>query len=111
MAQGTSGDAVGRQREFVKSVRQARANLQAFLLKCDWIETFWESEANFVLIRVSDARGLVNWCAERGIRIRDFSTQPQLEGCVRLTIGSNDDQNALKSALQAFGTQLAGGTK
>jgi histidinol-phosphate aminotransferase len=101
--QATSGDAVSRQRKFVAMVSKSRSHLQEFLLKCDWLEAFWESEANFILLKVPDADELVGWCAGRGIRIRNFSSQPQLEGCVRLTIGSDDELVALKSALQAFG--------
>ncbi len=101
--QATVGDAVKRQREFVDMVGQNRTNLQEFLVKCNWVEAFWESAANFILLRVADADLLVGWCADRGIRIRNFSAQPQLEGCVRLTIGSADEVAALTSALQAFG--------
>ena len=101
--QATSGEAVNCQRKFVATVSQNRSHLQEFLLKCVWIEAFWESEANFILLKVPDADDLVDWCAGRGIRVRNFSSQPQLEGCVRLTIGSNDELVALKSALQAFG--------
>lgn len=101
--QATTGDAVSRQQEFVAAVGQSRSQLQEFLLKCDWLEAFWESEANFILLKVRDADELVEWCAGRGIRIRNFSSQPQLEGCVRLTIGSTDEVTALKTALQAFG--------
>jgi len=109
--QGTGGDAVGRQREFIESVRIGRADLRSFLLACDWIDACWESEANFILIRVADAAGLMEWCASHGIRIRDFSTKPQLEGCVRLTIGSAEELVALKSALQTYGAHIAGGLK
>jgi histidinol-phosphate aminotransferase len=109
--QGTGGEAPASQQNFIKSVRKNRTDLQAFLSGCDWVESTWESEANFILVRVADAAGLVSWCAERGIRIRDFSTKPQLEGCVRLTIGSDDDQIALKSALLTFGTHITGGLK
>jgi histidinol-phosphate aminotransferase len=106
--QATSGDAITRQQDFVASVRSGRADLQGFLAKCDWVEACWESKANFILVRVPDAGELVKWCADRGIRIRDFSSQPQLEGCVRLTIGSSDELTALKTALQAFGAHLEG---
>jgi len=64
-----------------------------------------QSEANFVLLRVADADDLVDWCAGRGIRIRNFTSQAQLEGCVRLTIGSADEMAALKLALQDYGEQ------
>jgi len=46
---------------------------------------------------------LVDWCAGCGIRIRNFSQQPGLEGCVRLSIGSTTEMSALIKALQAFG--------
>ena len=35
--QATSGDAIGRQRQFLKAVRRGRADLHEFLLKCNWI--------------------------------------------------------------------------
>jgi len=101
-----SGDCTSRQKAFVASVREGKADLYRFLLACDWVREAWEGEANFILVRVADGSGLVSWCAARGIRIRDFSSQPQLEGCVRLTIGSPAELAALKSALQAYGEQL-----
>ena len=100
--QAISGAAIGRQNQFVKTVIRGRADLIEFLGKCDWIERILESEANFVLIRVSDADDLVSWCAGRGIRIRNFTTQTQLQGCVRLTIGSTSEMSELKSVLQAY---------
>ena len=74
-----------------------------FIGQFDWVKEVWAGESNFVLMRVSAATELTRWCAQQGIRIRDFSSQPLLEGCVRLTIGSSDEMSKLKSALAAFG--------
>jgi len=104
--QATSAAATERQQAFVELVKSGRADLQEFLSRCDWIEEFWASEANFILMRVAEAGKLVGWCAAAGLRIRDFSAQPQLAGCVRLTIGSEDELAALKSVLQAYGEQV-----
>jgi histidinol-phosphate aminotransferase len=101
--QAITGPAIDRQKKFVETVRQGRADLLEFLGKCNWIEQILESEANFILIRVPDADALVSLCDDRGIRIRNFTSQAQLEGCVRLTIGSSSEMTALKSALQAYG--------
>jgi len=106
--QATTGDAVTRQHEFVESVRLGRVQLQGFLAECEWVEMCWESKANFILIRVANADALTQWCADRGIRIRNFNSQPQLDGCIRLTIGSTQELLALKSALQAYGNHVAG---
>lgn len=98
-----SGECINRQQNFVKMVRRGRADLYGFLSKCDWVKEIWNGEANFILIRVADGDELVSWCAGRGIRVRNFSSQSGLEGCVRLTIGSAQELVALKSALQAYG--------
>ena len=101
----SSGDAPGRQRQPLETVRKGKRDLLGFLEKCDWVAEIWGGEATFVLLRLADADagGLVSWCAGQGIRIRDFSSQPQLEGCVRLTIGSADEMAVLKTSLQAYG--------
>jgi histidinol-phosphate aminotransferase len=103
--QAISGEAVGRQQQFVETVRQGKDDLFAFLLGCDWISEVLQSEANFVLLRVDDADALVAWCAVRRIRIRNFTSQAQLKGCVRLTIGSAEEMAELKLALQSYGEQ------
>jgi histidinol-phosphate/aromatic aminotransferase/cobyric acid decarboxylase-like protein len=98
-----SGESINRQQQFVKTARQGKTDLYGFLSNCDWVREIWNGEANFILIRVADGDDLVSWCAGRGIRIRNFSSQAGLEGCVRLTIGSTQELVALKSALQAYG--------
>jgi len=103
--QAISEDSSVRQQLFVESVRQRRAELYRFLSDLDWVEAAWQGEANFVLVRVGDAPGLVEFCARRGIRIRDFSAQRQLGGCVRMTIGSPGEMAELKAALLAYGAQ------
>ena len=100
-----SGDAISRQQQFVDKVRKQKADLLGFLQNCDWVREVIPGEANFILLRVPDADALVAWCAGRGIRIRNFTSQAQLEGCVRLTIGSTDEMAELKLALQAYGEQ------
>jgi len=101
-----SGDAIDRQQTFVEMVRLGKSDLLSFLSECDWIEGVMESEANFILLRVADADGLVNWCAGKGIRIRNFNSQAELQGCVRLTIGSPAEMAAVKSALHSYGERL-----
>jgi len=104
--QAISGDAINHQQKFVEMVRLGKSDLLEFLSGCDWAEGVVQSEANFILLRVPDADGLVNWCAGKGIRIRNFNSQAQLQGCVRLTIGSPAEMAAVKSALQTYGERL-----
>jgi histidinol-phosphate aminotransferase len=65
--------------------------------------TFWRSEANFVLLRIGPtASEVVAALAERGILIRDRSTQPGCEGCVRITAGTLDATTRCLTALEAI---------
>ena len=68
---------------------QVAASRQLVYALCDRLGlTFWPSEANFVLVRVgAGAQALVSEMARRRIFIRDRSSQPGCEGCVRITTG------------------------
>lgn len=91
---------------FVRDVSDRRELFYTFLSTCDAIKAFWNSEANFVLLKVADAPRLTAWCGENGIRIRDFSTQPGLQGCVRVTIGSEAEMAELTRALQTYADEV-----
>ena len=60
----------------------------------------WPGAANFVLIRASDGPGLVAAAAAAGIRLRDQSAQPGLADCVRITIGTRVETDALIQFLE-----------
>jgi histidinol-phosphate aminotransferase len=63
---------------------------------------YWPSEANFVLVRVgADAPAIVQEIAANGILLRDRSTQPGCDGCIRITAGVADHTRAALTALEA----------
>jgi histidinol-phosphate aminotransferase len=61
----------------------------------------WPSAANFLLIEASDAPGLVARARGDGILLRDFSWDPSLPGCVRITVGSPEENTRLLAALRS----------
>jgi histidinol-phosphate aminotransferase len=98
----TSTGARERQARMLTELAREKQALLSYLADRPWVSQLWSGQANFVLLRVADAPGLVAFCAERGVRIRDFSSQPLLEGCVRLSIGSRSDMQALRGVLDAW---------
>ena len=60
----------------------------------------WPSAANFVLVRVGDAPGVRRALAARGVHVRDRSSAPGCEGCIRITAGLVDDTIAAIAALE-----------
>jgi histidinol-phosphate aminotransferase len=52
---------------------------------------FWESRANFVLVRAgAQLEALLRRAEARGIYLRDRSTEPGCEGCLRISAGIVD---------------------
>jgi len=67
--------------------------------------TVFPSDANFILVRVPDARAVFEGMRRRGVLVKNLDTGvPLLQGCVRLTIGT-PDENA--RCLAAFSQSLA----
>ncbi len=92
--------------DYVAQVKRGRRQLE------DTLESlgikFWPSQANFVLARFGDFRKpLVEEMRRRGILLRDRNSDPGCEGCVRITVGT-EEQTArllgeLRSTLDALG--------
>jgi histidinol-phosphate aminotransferase len=62
---------------------------------------YWSSRANFVLVRIGSAHvEFIQALRARGILVRDRSSDPGCEGCVRLTVGSSEHTRALIDALR-----------
>lgn len=99
----TSADAASAQAAMLRMLRRNKQALLDKLAGCERVRQLWPGEANFVLLRADDGPGLVRFCADRGVRLRDFSNYPQLADCVRLTIGNDADMQALHAVLAAWG--------
>ncbi len=61
----------------------------------------WPSGANFILFRPRRADGGAVWqgLLDRSVLVRNFSTMPRLEGCLRVTVGTPDEDDAFLAAL------------
>ena len=61
--------------------------------------TPYPSHGNFVLVRGTDG-ALFRRLLERGVLVRDFSSAPGLANCVRITVGTRAEHEALLAALR-----------
>lgn len=70
--------------------------------------TVWPSEANFVLFRPNDAMGIAIWRAllAEGVLVRDCGSWPRLTNCLRVTVGTADENSRF---LQALGKSVRAG--
>ena len=61
----------------------------------------WPSGANFVLFRPTSVGAQTLWqgLLDRGILVRDCSSWPRLSGCLRVTVGTEDENSAFIAAI------------
>lgn len=69
------------------------------LLQMEGIGRVWPSAANFVLLR-TEVPELFDELLDLGVLVRDFSSRPGLEGCVRVTIGTAEENDWFLGALR-----------
>jgi histidinol-phosphate aminotransferase len=62
----------------------------------------WPSGANFILFRPQDVDATTVWkgLVERSVLVRDCSSWPGLDGCLRVTVGTPAEDDAFLSALK-----------
>jgi histidinol-phosphate aminotransferase len=95
---------------YVEQVTAGRAKLANELRRTGI--ACWPSEANFVLMRIGERhREFVAAMLQRGILVRDRSSDPGCEGCVRITIGTAAQTERLLTVLREVVAELKLGTE
>ena len=81
------------------AVADERERVAAALRQIPDVEVF-ASAANFLLFR-SPRTDLFDRLLDAGVLVRDFSTKPRLEGCLRVSIGTPDENDDFLAAMDA----------
>ena len=86
--------------ERVALVVEERGRIQARLATLP--VTSWPSSANFVLFRPERFDGAAVWqqLVDRSVLVRNCSSWPRLEGCLRVTVGTRTEDDAFLAALE-----------
>jgi histidinol-phosphate aminotransferase len=85
----------------VADIVKERGAMEEFLKTLPF-DNVYPSQANFLLVRCRDKQRLFDSLKAGGILLRDVSSYPLLENCLRISIGSAQENAALKNALRAF---------
>jgi histidinol-phosphate aminotransferase len=94
-------DLVSEMEQRVDIIKSERSRIFSAIseMECD----VWPSGSNFILFRPRSTAAAVVWqrMVDRGVLVRDFSTTPRLTGCLRVTVGTPDENSAFLGALTA----------
>lgn len=99
-------DAEALVREGIRNIIASRKQLVEVLKAIPYVSYVYPSDANFILVKVSDADRLYLELRKMGIIIRNRNKEPGCEGCVRITIGSERENERLVSAMKSLGGVL-----
>jgi histidinol-phosphate aminotransferase len=86
----------------IKSIIGQRNQLLKVLLQVNFISKIYPTEANFILIKVDNAYKRYDQLIAKGIVIRNRTTQPLCENTLRLTIGTEEENQKLIAALKSL---------
>ncbi len=86
--------------EEVQSIIESRTSLIEALKEVVFVNHIVPSDANFVLVRVDDATKRYNQLLEKGIVVRNRSTQLHCENSLRLTVGTTEENKELIRVLK-----------
>ncbi|MDW5288422.1 histidinol-phosphate transaminase [Formosa sp. PL04] len=83
----------------IDSILIERSKLISELKSVAYIKKIYPSDTNFVLVKVDDATKRYNQLIKEGVVIRNRTTQPLCENCLRLTVGTPSENKTLITAL------------
>jgi histidinol-phosphate aminotransferase len=86
----------------IKNIVKERSLLEKELEQFDFIKIIYPSDSNFILIKVDDANKLYHYLLMNRIIVRNRSNEPLCENCVRVTIGTQAENEKLLNALKNY---------
>lgn len=98
-------DKLDKVNEWIKITVQEREKLSKALAGFSFVQKVYPSDANFLLVKVADARGIYDALMTNGIIVRDRSKVSLCEGCLRITVGTPEENEKLLETLRKIGVK------
>ena len=87
---------------WVKTLLDERTILIQALEKLPLVQHIYPSDANFVLVKVPDANALYHYLVDKSIIVRNRSSVSLCMGCIRITVGTPEENRILLKELTQF---------
>jgi len=89
-------------KEWITTLLEERGKLISLLKKVSVVEKIYPTNANFVLIKVSNAKNIYRELIRKGIVVRNRSNITLCDDCLRVTVGTADENKAFINELKKF---------
>ena len=87
---------------WVRTLKEERGNLEAEFAKLPCTEHLFPSDANFFLVRVTDAVNIYKYLVGEGIIVRNRHSVSLCGNCLRVTVGTRMENEKLVEALKRY---------
>ena len=93
---------VGMVNDMIREIVSMREALIEVFNRMPLVLKVYPSDANFVLVKVPQAADLYRFLLEKGIVVRDRSRVELCEGCLRITVGTEQENTRLVDAMAEY---------
>jgi histidinol-phosphate aminotransferase len=91
-----------RKNEWVKEIIAQREILKAELATLENVKKVYPSDANFLLVKIENARDIYSQLVAKGIIVRDRSNVVLCNDCLRITVGTTTENKILVKELTSL---------
>jgi histidinol-phosphate aminotransferase len=91
----------------IKTLVEEREKLAQQLFQIPIVQHIYPSDANFILVKVDNAVGIYEYLKKKGIIVRNRSNVILCEGCLRITIGTPEQNAELLQHLNQYSAELS----
>lgn len=91
-----------RKKEWVRTLLNQRRYLIEKLQELPLVQKVYPTDANFVLVKVHDANAVYTHLVNKGIIVRNRNTVSKCLGCLRITVGTQAENDDLLSELKTI---------
>ena len=96
---------IGQVNDMIKLLVDMREALAEVFLSMPTVEKVYPSDANFILVKIKEARRIYEFLLTKGIVLRDRSNVKLCEDCLRITVGTEKENTILVDAMQEWYNQ------
>ena len=92
-------------KENIVKILSERTRMEKALSTNEHVTHVYPSDANFLLLEMKDANDFCTFAARNNVIIRDFSSKPETANCLRLSIGTPEENDLVLELLEKFSAQ------
>ena len=88
--------------ETIKRIISEREKLVAKMDELSFVKTIYPSDANFILVKTTDANAIYQFLLNETIVVRNRNSVELCEGCLRITVGTEFENSKLLESLKKY---------